>query len=135
MEGHGHQTPEQVNAARVAALGQRTHGRLKCSMAHCTLGEIRDISAGGMRVLTRTRPEIGHVVETVLLTQHGALPIKCSVRWVKRVRLFWFETGLMFSDLDPMARRVISEFARIAADGEMVKTQVTGWIDQNRKAS
>lgn len=103
-------------------------------MAHCTLGEIMDISAGGMRVRTRTKPEIGQVVDTVLLTQHGALPIKCSVRWLKRVKLFWFEVGLMFSDLDPMSRRVISEFARIAADGEMVKTQVTGWIDENRRA-
>lgn len=115
--------------------GARKFGRLRCSMAFCTLGEILDLSAGGMKVRTRTRPEPGQVIETVLLTQHGALPVRCSVRWTRRVRFFWFDAGLMFSELDANARRVIGEFARIAADGEMVRTQVQEWKDEHKRAS
>ena len=132
--GNDHRSQEQVQAARKAALGKRQFGRLKCTMAHCTLGEIQDISAGGMRVMARSRPVIGQTIETVLLTQHGALPIKCSVRWCKRVRFFWYELGVMFSEVDAPTRRVISEFARIAADGEMVRSEVAGWIDEHKRA-
>lgn len=115
--------------------GARKFGRLRCSMAFCTLGEILDLSAGGMKVRTRTRPEPGQVIETVLLTQHGALPVRCSVRWTRRVKFFWFDAGLMFSELDANAKRVIGEFARIAADGEIVRTQVQEWKDEHRRAS
>jgi hypothetical protein len=138
--GHNSSNPQPLAHAfgfkppRASDLGKRKFGRLKCSMAHCTLGEILDLSAGGMRVRTRTRPTAGQAIETVLLTQHGALPVRCTVRWVKRVRFFWFEAGLMFSELDANSRRVIGEFARIAADGETVRTQVREWIDQGRQA-
>lgn len=120
--------------SRPASASKRKFGRLRCTMAHCTMGEIVDLSAGGMKVRTRQKPAIGQGVETVLLTQHGALPVRCSVRWIKRVKFFWFEVGLMFSELEPEARRVICEFARIAADGEMVRTQIQEQIDEHKRA-
>jgi hypothetical protein len=110
---HGKAGPHATGGTpgQAGALGERASGRLRCTMARCTLGEIIDISAGGMKIRTRARPALGKGVQTLLLTQHGQLPVRCTVRWTKRVSLFWFDVGLRFSELSPEARRVICEFA------------------------
>jgi hypothetical protein len=126
--------PQGEGEQPVKPATKRKFGRLKCTMAHCGIGEILDLSAGGMRVRTRQRPASGQTIATEIITQFGPLPVKVSVRWVRRVRLFWFDCGLMFTELDDQAKKMISEFARIAADGEMVRTQVSEWIGQQKKA-
>ena len=111
-DDHGNAGPHAPGGTPVQSGAQleRTFGRQRCSMARCTLGEIIDSSAGGMKIRTRARPVLGQGIETLLLTQHGQLPVRCTVRWIKRVRFFWFDVGLMFSGLEPEARRGICEF-------------------------
>jgi hypothetical protein len=114
---------------------KRRFGRLRCSMAHSMMGEIVDLSAGGMRVRGKTRPKHGEIVETTILTAQGPLVVKAMVKWTKRVRLFWFEIGLEFVELAPESRKTICEFARIACEQEYVRPSVKEDIDEHRKAS
>lgn len=113
---------------------RRRHGRLRCVMATCTLGEILDLSAGGMRVVSSIKLEQGQRVGVTISTPYGPMPVHCTVRWVKRAKLLWWSMGLQFDGLDDTCRRVLREFARMAADQEVVRPSVQQLIKEARKA-
>lgn len=113
---------------------RRKYGRLRCCMATSTLGDINDLSAGGMRVTTSIKLEKGQRVAVTVSTQYGPMPVHCIVKWVKRSKLFWYSMGLEFENLDDNSRRIIREFARMAADAEVVRPSVQSLIDEAKKA-
>jgi hypothetical protein len=113
---------------------RRRHGRLSCSMAECTLGEVMDVSAGGMRVKTSIRLEQGQHVTITVGTPRGPMPVQCTVMWVKRNKLFWYSMGLRFENLCQQGQRIMREFARAAADQEVVRPSVQSIIEEMRNA-
>jgi hypothetical protein len=121
-------------AKPVANDPRRKHGRLACSMASSTLGEVADVSAGGMRVKSSIKLEKGQRVVVTVSTPRGPMPIQCTVMWVKRSKLFWYSMGLQFENLNEQGKKIIREFARSAADQEMVRPSVQSLIDEARKA-
>ena len=113
---------------------RRKHGRLSCAMATSTLGEVADVSAGGIRVTSSIKLEKGQGVVVTLSTPAGPMPVQCTVMWVKRSKLFWYSMGLQFENLNDQGRKIIREFARAAADQEVVRPSVQTLIDQARRA-
>jgi c-di-GMP-binding flagellar brake protein YcgR len=102
-------------------------------MAHCTMGEILDLSAGGMRVHSRVKVEKGHDMTITIITQHGPVSVDCKVAWVKRVKFFWYQIGLEFGAIDPELRRSLSEFARVAAETEVLRPSVAEFIADSKR--
>lgn len=123
-----------VEKDNAATSGMRKHGRLKCSMAHCTIGEILDLSAGGMRVSSRMKVRVGETLPVTLITQNGPVSITCAIKWVKRSKLFWYNLGLEFQNVDATMRKAISEFARVAGEQEVLRPTIQGFIDDSKKA-
>ncbi|MFT3686832.1 MAG: PilZ domain-containing protein [Phycisphaerales bacterium] len=117
---------------------RRRHGRLSCSMAECTLGEVLDVSAGGMRVKSSIKLEKGQKVIVTIGTPRGPMPVQCTVMWVKRNKLFWYTMGVQFENLCQQGQKIIREFAQCAADKETVRPSVVALIeeahDEARKA-
>lgn len=113
---------------------RRRHGRLSCAMAHSTLGEVADVSAGGMRVTSSIKLEKGQGVVVTVSTPAGPMPVQCTVMWVKRTKLFWYSMGLRFENLNEQGKKVMREFARSAADNETVRPSVQAIIEEARKA-
>jgi len=111
---------EQLGADKRAE--QRRHGRVVCQDITCSIGDVQDLSASGMRVRTRYKlPEEGNVFVITLLTPDGPLAILSRVRWIKRVGLFAREAGLEFFDLGPKSKQVLQAMAGRAAYNE------SGW--------
>lgn len=135
MQNWNHFKSSQVAGSKGEKDPRRKYGRLKCSMAHCTLGEIADLSAGGMRVVTRVKLKAGQQESATLITQHGALPVTVAVRWVKRTRLFWFEAGVEFVDLDDRSKRTLCEFARIACETDHVRMSLQDFIKVSKESA
>lgn len=113
---------------------RRRSGRLSCSMANCTLGDVMDISMGGMRVKSSIKLEKGQRVIVTVGTPAGPMPVQCTVMWVKRAKLFWHTMGLQFENLNLQGQRIMREFARSAADQEVVRPSVQTLIEEARKA-
>ncbi|HYD01715.1 MAG TPA: PilZ domain-containing protein [Phycisphaerales bacterium] len=113
---------------------RRKHGRLACCMATSTLGEVADVSAGGMRVRSSIRLEKGQRVVVTIATPRGPMPVQCTVMWVKRTKLFWYSLGLQFENLNEQGLRIVREFARAAADQEVVRPSVNTLIEEVKRA-
>lgn len=113
---------------------RRRSGRLACSMANCTLGDVLDVSMGGMRVKSSIKLEQGQRVVVTVATPAGPMPVMCTVMWVKRAKLFWHTMGLQFENLNAQGQRLMREFARSAADREVVRPSVQTLIEEARKA-
>jgi hypothetical protein len=128
MQNWNHFKDGQIAGCKGEKDPRRKFGRLKCSMAHCTLGEIMDLSAGGMRVITRVKLKSAQRESATLITQHGALPVTFIVRWARRTKLFWFEAGVEFVDLDDRSKRLLNEFARVACETNHVRMGLDDFI-------
>lgn len=103
------------SAAGVTPIeNRRRSGRLRCEAVRCSMGEVIDISAGGMRVFRRNRPG-AHAGDTVTVTLDAmGHQIKAPVR-ICRVDcqgLFKVEIGLEFTQLTPELRATLNEIAR-----------------------
>lgn len=97
----------------------RRHGRVMCQDITCSIGDVLDLSASGMKVRTRYKlPGEGNVFVITLVTADGPLAILSRVRWIKRSGLFMREAGLEFFDLGPKSRQVLQALAGRAAYNE-----------------
>ncbi|HZW06587.1 MAG TPA: hypothetical protein VFF65_05640, partial [Phycisphaerales bacterium] len=69
-----------------------------------------------------------------IATPRGPMPIQCTVMWVKRTKLFWYSLGLQFENLNEQGLRIVREFARAAADQEVVRPSVNTLIEEVKRA-
>src|SRR5262245_5887644 len=100
----------------ITSLGSRRHGRLKVQELRCTLGDVIDLSGGGMRIKTRMPPPLNQRMALTLDTPHGPLRLICVAKWIKRAGLFGGRiVGIEFTDLDETRRRALANTARVAA--------------------
>jgi hypothetical protein len=90
----------------------RRHGRVLTQGVECSVGEVLDLSASGMRIKTRFKlPNEGEVFPISVFTMDGPLAILGRIRWIRRRGLFLREAGVEFFDLGPRSKTVLSELA------------------------
>ncbi len=99
--------PGTAAAPRATGAGRadrRGHGRLRGEGALCNLGQILDISAGGMRVLSDS-PLKGNQRVAFAHPDRGRLAITARAVWCKKVRRGCFAVGLQFVNVSAEDRR------------------------------
>jgi PilZ domain len=79
-----------------------------------SLGSIADISASGVRILTRSAATVpvGRTIAVVLETPRGTVEVEARVVWWKQAGWFRHEVGLEFESLTAEARGAIADLAK-----------------------
>jgi hypothetical protein len=91
---------------------RRRAGRLREGWTlSCNLGRVRDLSTGGMRILTWRH--LRGTIEIDLWDINRGVRVKADVVWSKRVAFNKREVGLAFRDLTP---DIVRELTALAAD-------------------
>jgi hypothetical protein len=69
----------------------------------CSLGEVLDISASGLRVRGRGRPPLarGQAATISVLTPAGLLAVDVGVAWARKAGWRHYEMGLTFINITP----------------------------------
>ena len=91
---------------------RRTAGRIHPYWVQCDRGYVLDISADGMKLLTR-RPIRKRSIEVRIWDQRHGVTLHASVLWSRRVRFLQHEHGLAFRNLPPEIAQLL---ARIASE-------------------
>jgi hypothetical protein len=92
----------------------RQHGRLRCMSIRTSLGEVLDLSASGARIRRRRklRSEPGSMVNLEIQGLDGPIRVLARVVWVRKVKLFRYEVGVIFEDISSPVRRALVAIAR-----------------------
>lgn len=118
----------------------RKFGRVVCQFVGTSLGDVTDMSAGGMRVSAAAAEsvKIDDVVQLKLVGISQVVYVRCRVAWVKEksAEQGWTsklkrlvggrrsEIGLEFVDLSPEARQVIGEIGAAAGKNETIRPDI-----------
>ena len=98
-------------AAAKNTVEQRRSGRFKASRTiACNLGRVLDLSAGGMRLLSRR--ELPDVVELEFGEPDNIVEVSARVIWRKQHGRREFESGLAFDDITPQMQQQLCAMAR-----------------------
>jgi hypothetical protein len=104
----------------------RKHGRVRCQGIFCSFGEILDMSASGMRVLSAIRPPPPDQIVTVTIqTLEGPVSVEARVIWSRKTGFFKREMGMRFIDLLPSAASALSRVGSASANNESVRQDVS----------
>lgn len=97
-----------------SAADRRTSGRLRCQDITTSLGHVLDISAGGMRVLSRRKPWIGvgSPYQCTVHTPLGTFTAETRIARVERRGIGRFEIGLSIENATPEVRQTLNLIAR-----------------------
>ena len=92
----------------------RTRGRIRCGDVQTNLGNVLDISSGGMRIKGRGAcPPMGQVVDLKLQGLTMCVVVACRLVWKKRSGLFRWTYGFEFVDLSEDQRKCLAEILRV----------------------
>jgi hypothetical protein len=96
------------------ADNRRVAGRVILQGIECSIGQVLDLSATGMRVECASKPTIkeGQTFGMVLQGLHGPVNMVGQVAWIKKSGWRAHQIGIRFLDPSPELRRTISELAR-----------------------
>lgn len=98
---------------------KRGAGRVRCQDISCSLGEILDLSASGMRVKSAARiPRIGSAMTVIIGALDGEETVPCTVQWIRRRGWLHREVGLKFGPLSAKVAKSLCDLARAAAYNE-----------------
>jgi hypothetical protein len=97
---------------------KRRHGRLKCDLLTCALGEVMDFSASGMKVRYRGRLQVerGQVVDMALHAAGSTQNVKARVVHIHKAGFRRHDLGLEFVEVTPEVSKGLLALARIAMD-------------------
>ena len=97
---------------------RRRTGRLEVEDTRCSLGEVKDLSARGMRVERRGRCPVstGDTLHIDIHHDGMDLPIDVEVMRVSKIGFCRWSFGLRFIDDSDETRRRLSELAKIATN-------------------
>lgn len=100
-----------------SADNRRRAGRLNCELVRCSMGEVLDISAGGMKVFRRNRPgpHAGDEVTVTIMALGREIKAPVRICRVDCLGLFKVEVGLEFTELTPELREALNQIARSVA--------------------
>lgn len=110
--------------SKQSAANLRKWGRVRCQSITCSLGPVLDLSAKGMRVITRHMISTGTMMVVTIDTLDGSLMLPCFCPWRKRIGLFKYEIGLCFVDLKPHAMEALNRIARSSAHNETIRPEI-----------
>jgi hypothetical protein len=88
---------------------ERKHGRIECEDIHCELGQIVDLSAAGMKVKAKGKPQTqpGDVYEIDVGPEGRQVTIRAKVVWVGKRGWRGHEVGLSFNELSREQRAAL----------------------------
>jgi hypothetical protein len=97
------------------ADNRRRHGRIRCDVACCELGDVLNISASGMMVRTRKPLKEGSDVAFWIEGPDGQFTVNALV--IRCLKTGWFrhEAALQFQALSDESRKALVAMARLAA--------------------
>jgi diguanylate cyclase (GGDEF)-like protein len=96
---------------------QRRDGRYRPDRLSCNLGEIVDISGGGMRVLSR-RPRRGTQAVAISTARHGRLRLEAKVVWRRQLSPREHVIGLRFDDVPEQVQAPLRELVAEVQRGQ-----------------
>jgi signal transduction histidine kinase len=91
---------------RQPADDRRAHGRLPQELLQCNLGQVLDLSMGGMRIQCNKVPKGRLDVE--LHDIEGTVNLQAEVMWSRRLRFRKYEVGLYFPHVAPDVARQLT---------------------------
>lgn len=94
---------------RPSALHRRLFRRIQPYWLHCDHGLIIDLSANGIRLLSKRRLE--GFVDVRLWNDRQGLAQRAEVIWSKRVGFRQWESGLQFVNYGPESTKLLAEIA------------------------
>ena len=101
---------------------RRKAGRVVCQDITCSLGDVLDLSASGMRVITRqSPPPTDQEVLLRLETLAGPICVPVKTIWVKKAGWGRREIGLTFGNMDTKSRHALAVIARASAHNEHLR--------------
>ena len=102
-----------VTLAKPAASGhdRRTHARLSQEALQCNLGEVIDLSLGGMQVRCARMPK-DKVIEVELIHQTETIKLNAEVMRSTKIGFRKHEIGLRFLDVDPDTAKLLSQVSQ-----------------------
>ena len=91
-------------------------------MLRCDLGEIADVSCGGMRVRTRLKPALreGEAGNVVLKWPEGKVAVPATVIRRRKLGLFRWELGVRFDNMTPEQKVLVNQAARFGGANETI---------------
>ena len=103
------------------AAERRRSGRVRVHMIGSDLGELRDLSSTGARVLCKggVPPRPGEALWFNVEGVDGRIKVCAKVVWARRQGWFGRELGLEFLGLDAKARAALAALARTAASNQI----------------
>ncbi|MBX3388887.1 MAG: PilZ domain-containing protein [Phycisphaeraceae bacterium] len=132
--------------ADLLTMHPRKFGRVVCQFVGTSLGDVVDMSAGGMRVSAAAAApvKVDDVVQLKLVGISEVVFVRCRVAWVKESagKQGWTarlkrlvggtrrEIGLEFFELTPEARRVIGEIGAAAGKNETIRPDIERFREQ-----
>lgn len=105
---------------------QRQHGRVVVEAIRCTLGDVLDASAAGMRIRTarRIRHDPHDIVKFTVEGCDGPFDLTAEVMWAKNRGWRWNEMGVRFTDVSGESRRHLNTLAQAAAGNTTFPTSI-----------
>jgi len=103
---------------------RRRHGRIRTEEVTCSIGDVVDLSASGMRVESKGRRAVslGDTVSLTLKYGQYALPIDAQVVRIQKTGFRRHVLGLQFEKLNPDIQSKLTQMARIASNQRMMPT-------------
>lgn len=104
----------------------RKFGRVKVEFTKSTLGEVLDISGGGMRVRSTRgfRCKLGSIVDIGIQSPEGPAVARARVVWVTKKGWRRHELGCEFLGLTPEARSMLNRIGRSCANNEVICSSI-----------
>ena len=100
----------RAGATRLKPLSERRKwGRVKGSRLGCNLGQVMDLSGGGLRLRSTRRLAGKKYVE--LWSHSRRVRVLAEVVWAKRLGFRRYELGLQFRDVDDETAKELTGFA------------------------
>ena len=90
---------------------RRESGRLYQETVACNLGSVINLSAGGLRLLSRRR--LNGILSVELWDTHQGLRLRGKVAWCRRIGFRKHEVGVEFLNITP---DIAGDLAAIATD-------------------
>lgn len=100
---------------------RRRSGRIHQETLQCSLGEVLDLSATGMRVIARKVPKGTFSISVEGISEN--LRIECEVMWSKRKSFWKHEIGLRFVNVD---RAITEKLTKVSTENRLRRHLHTG---------
>src|SRR6266550_8641819 len=111
FSGSAKPTPQSV-------IDKRRFPRFSTQVISCSLGDVVDLSAGGIRLRGRGKTPVcrGQIIPLTLRAHESEVTVKSRVVHIRRVGLRTWEAGFAFVDIRPS---LVNDIENLGRSGEM----------------